>query len=61
MSNDVVAQMAGLKERFGKLSDPRSSINQRHSLVDVKDAIVSIDAMGTQTAITGKIIDKGGD
>ncbi len=61
MSNDVVAQMAGLKERFGKLSDPRSLINQRHSLVDVKDAIVSIDAMGTQTAITGKIIDKGGD
>jgi predicted transposase YbfD/YdcC len=61
MSNDVVAQMAGLKERFGKLSDPRSSINQRHSLVDVKDAIVSIDAMGTQTAIAGKIIDKGGD
>ena len=30
-------------------------------LVDVKGAIVSIDAMGTQTAIAGKIIDKGGD
>ena len=30
-------------------------------LVDVKDAIVSIDAMGTQKAIAGKIIDKGGD
>ena len=30
-------------------------------LVDVKDAIVSIDAMGTQKAIAAKIIDKGGD
>ena len=30
-------------------------------LVDVKDASVSIDAMGTQTTIAGKIIDKGGD
>ena len=30
-------------------------------MVDVKDAIVSIDAMGTQKAIAGKIIDKGGD
>ena len=30
-------------------------------LVDVKDAIISIDAMGTQKAIAGKIIDKGGD
>ena len=30
-------------------------------LEDVKDAIVSIDAMGTQKAIAGKIIDKGGD
>jgi predicted transposase YbfD/YdcC len=29
--------------------------------VDVKDAIVSIDAMGTQKAIAAKIIDKGGD
>ncbi len=30
-------------------------------LVDVKGAIVSIDAMGTQKAIAAKIIDKGGD
>ena len=30
-------------------------------LVDVKDAIVSIDAMGTQKAIAGKIIDRCGD
>ena len=30
-------------------------------MVDVKDAIVSIDAMGTQKAIAGKIVDKGGD
>ena len=29
--------------------------------MDVKDAIVSIDAMGTQKAIAAKIIDKGGD
>ncbi len=35
MSDDVVARMAGLEERFGKLPDPRSSINRRHSLVHV--------------------------
>jgi len=29
--------------------------------VDVKDAIVSIDAMGTQKAISATIISKGGD
>ena len=29
--------------------------------MDVKDAIVSIDAMGTQKAVAAKIIDKGGD
>jgi predicted transposase YbfD/YdcC len=31
------------------------------SLVDVKGAIITIDAMGTQTAIAQKIIDGGGD
>jgi predicted transposase YbfD/YdcC len=31
------------------------------SLVDIKGAIITIDAMGTQTAIAEKIIDEGGD
>lgn len=31
------------------------------SLVDIKGAIITIDAMGTQTAIAEKIIDGGGD
>jgi predicted transposase YbfD/YdcC len=31
------------------------------SLVDIRGAIITIDAMGTQTAIAEKIIDEGGD
>lgn len=31
------------------------------SLVDIQGAIITIDAMGTQTAIAEKIIDEGGD
>ena len=31
------------------------------SLVDIRGAIITIDAMGTQTAIAAKIIDEGGD
>ena len=31
------------------------------SLIDIQGAIITIDAMGTQTAIAEKIIDGGGD
>ena len=38
-----------------------TAIPQVLDLVDVKNAIVTIDAMGTQTAIAAKIVDGGGD
>lgn len=38
-----------------------TAIPQVLDLVDVKGAIVTIDAMGTQTAIAAKIVDGGGD
>lgn len=30
-------------------------------LIDVKNAVVTIDSMGTQTAIAAKIVEGGGD
>jgi len=30
-------------------------------LVDIKDAIITIDAMGTQKAIANQIVENGGD
>jgi len=38
-----------------------TAIPQVLEWVDVKNAIVTIDAMGTQTAIAAKIVDGGGD
>lgn len=35
MADGTVGRMVGLKDWFAELPDPRSSINQRHSLVDV--------------------------
>jgi hypothetical protein len=35
MSDGTVDRMVGVKDWFAELPDPRSSINQRHSLVDV--------------------------
>ena len=35
MADGTVDRMVGLKDWFAELPDPRSSINQRHSLVDV--------------------------
>ena len=49
MSDDFAAQMVGLKERFGKLPDQQSSINQRHSLVDV----VAISVCGVLAGADG--------
>jgi predicted transposase YbfD/YdcC len=42
-------------------SNEITAIPELLSLVDIKGAIVTIDAMGTQTAIAEKIIDGGGD
>ena len=42
-------------------SNEITAIPQVLDLVDVKNAIVTIDAMGTQTAIAAKIVDSGGD
>lgn len=42
-------------------SNEITAIPQVLDLVDVKNAIVTIDAMGTQTAIAAKIVDGGGD
>jgi len=42
-------------------SNEITAIPQVLELVDVKNTIVTIDAMGTQTAIAAKIVDGGGD
>lgn len=42
-------------------SNEITAIPQVLDLVDVRNAIVTIDAMGTQTAIAAKIVDGGGD
>ena len=42
-------------------SNEITAIPQLLELLDLKDTIVTIDAMGTQTAIAEKIIDKGAD
>jgi len=42
-------------------SNEITAIPQLLDVVDVKEAIVTIDAMGCQTAIAEKIVDKGGD
>jgi predicted transposase YbfD/YdcC len=42
-------------------SNEITAIPQALALVDLKGAIVTIDAMGTQTAIAQKIVDGGGD
>ena len=42
-------------------SNEITAIPQVLDLVDVKNAIVTIDAMGCQTAIAAKIVDGGGD
>jgi predicted transposase YbfD/YdcC len=42
-------------------SNEITAIPQVLDLVDVKNAIVTIDAMGTQTAIAAKIVEGGGD
>jgi hypothetical protein len=52
MSDDFAAQMVGLKERFWKLPDPQSSINQRHSLVGVVD-VVAISVCGVLAGADG--------
>lgn len=52
----TLAQVATAKK-----SNEITAIPQVLDLVDVKNAIVTIDAMGTQTAIAAKIVDGGGD
>jgi len=42
-------------------SNEITAIPKLLDLVDIKDAVVTIDAMGTQKNIVKKIIDKGGD
>ena len=42
-------------------SNEITAIPELLSLVDIRGAIITIDAMGTQTAIAEKIIDGGGD
>ncbi len=42
-------------------SNEITAIPELLSLVDIQGAIITIDAMGTQTAIAEKIIDEGGD
>ena len=42
-------------------SNEITAIPQLLSLVDIRGAIITIDAMGTQTAIAKSIIDGGGD
>jgi predicted transposase YbfD/YdcC len=42
-------------------SNEITAIPELLDMLDVKDCIVSIDAMGTQKTIAAKIIDKGGD
>jgi predicted transposase YbfD/YdcC len=42
-------------------SNEITAIPQLLSLVDLRGAIITIDAMGTQTAIAEKIVDGGGD
>jgi hypothetical protein len=49
MVDGTVDRMVGLKDWFTELLDPRSSINQRHSLVDV----VVISVCGVLTGADG--------
>ena len=42
-------------------SNEITAIPELLELIDVKEALVSIDAAGAQTAIADKIVDKGGD
>jgi predicted transposase YbfD/YdcC len=42
-------------------SNEITAIPELLKLIDIKGAIITIDAMGTQTAIAGQIIDRGGD
>lgn len=42
-------------------SNEITAIPQLLTLVDIEGAVITIDAMGTQTAIAGQIIDSGGD
>ena len=38
-----------------------ASIQDPHGMLNLKGAVVTIDAMGTQRSIAGKIVEKGGD
>jgi predicted transposase YbfD/YdcC len=45
----------------GEKSNEITAIPQLLEMLNLKGAVVTIDAMGTQRAIAGKIIEKGGD
>jgi predicted transposase YbfD/YdcC len=45
----------------GEKTNEITTIPQMLDLLDIKESIVTIDAMGTQTAIAEKIIENGGD
>ena len=55
----VKSTAQSINERFAELPDPRLTINRRHLSVDVKDAVVTIDAMGCQKAIARLIVERG--
>ena len=42
-------------------SNEITAIPEVLDLVDIKDAIITIDAMGTQKAIANQIVENGGD
>jgi predicted transposase YbfD/YdcC len=56
-SNRVVLGQVKTNEKSNEIT----AIPELLDLIDVKRAIVTIDAAGTQTAIADKIVDKGGD
>ena len=45
----------------GKKTNEITTIPQLLDMLDIKGSIITIDAMGTQTAIAEKIIDNGGN
>jgi predicted transposase YbfD/YdcC len=57
VSNGVVLGQVKTSEK----SNETTAIPTLLDLIDVKHALVTIDAAGTQTAIADKIVDKGGD
>ena len=60
--DSVATRMVGLKERFAELPDSRSTVNRRHSLVDVVViSVCGVLAVAKFLSIYGKTLRRSHD